>query len=151
MSTASTQVFVFFSFAAGMLVPFQAAMNGLLSRSLNHPLQAAMVNFIGGAALILILLLFLQATLPTMDGLRRIPWYLYIGGILGVVFVTVSLLAVPRIGGVAFLAAMLTGQMTAALILDHFGLFEVPVQPVSLSRITGVGLLALGVYLVQRT
>lgn len=151
MGNASIPVFLLLSLIAGMLVPFQAAINGLLSRYLHHPLQASMVNFIGGALFLILLLLYLQPTLPSADNLRRVPWYLYIGGILGVVFVTVSLLSVPRIGGTAFLAAMLTGQMTAALLLDHFGLFNVPVQPVSLSRIAGVGMLALGVYLVQRT
>lgn len=61
-----------------------------------------------------------------------------------------STLSVQRIGGTAFLAAMLTGQMAGALILDHFGLFNVPVQPISVSRLAGIVLLALGVYLVQR-
>lgn len=150
MSISSTQWFLVVSFAAGMLIPYQAAINGLLSSHLEHPLQASLFNFIGGALFLSLLLLLIQPALPAFDTLRRIPWYLFAGGVLGVLFVTASLLAVPRIGGTAFLALMLTGQMMGALILDHFGLFEVPVQPVTVSRIAGVMLLGLGVYLVQR-
>lgn len=150
MSTTPAQFFLLISVAAGMLIPYQAAINGLLSRSLQHPLQASAVNFLGGAVFLVLLLLYLQPALPAAESLRKIPWYLYCGGIMGVLFVTASLIAVPQIGGTAFLAAMLTGQMVGAVILDHFGLLNVPVQPVSLSRIAGIGMLALGVYLVQR-
>lgn len=150
MTAASTQWFLIISFAAGILIPYQTAINGLLSRYLQHPLQATLFNFIGGALFLSLLLLSIQPTLPSLDSLRRVPWYLFCGGVLGVEFVTASLLAVPRIGGTAFLAAMLTGQMAGALILDHFGLLNVPVQPISVSRLAGIVLLALGVYLVQR-
>ncbi|MCS3902047.1 transporter family-2 protein [Methylohalomonas lacus] len=150
MSSTATPVFLLISVGAGMLVPYQAAMNGLLSKYLHHPLQASAINFVGGALFLAVILLCLQPALPAAESLRKIPWYLFFGGMLGVLFVTGSLLAVPQIGGTAFLAAMLTGQMAGAVILDHFGFFDVPVQSVSLTRLGGLLLLALGVYLVQR-
>jgi len=150
MTATTSHWFLVISLGAAFVIPYQAAVNGLLSRHLTHPLQASLCNFLGGAVFLSLLLLVIQPSLPAFDSLRRVPWYLYGGGILGVLFVTASLLAVPRIGGTAFLAAMLTGQMVGALILDHYGLLNVPVQPISASRIAGIGLLALGVYLVQR-
>lgn len=150
MSTTSTQLFLFISFAGGLLIPYQAAINGLLSKYMQHPLQASAVNFLGGAVFIMVILLYIQPVLPAMDSLRRIPWYLFCGGILGALFVTASLLAVPRIGGTAFLAAMLAGQMVGALVMDHFGLLNVPEHPISLTRLAGIAMLVLGVYLVQR-
>lgn len=150
MSTASAQFFLLLSFAGGFLIPYQAAINGLLSKYLQHPLQASAVNFLGGAAFITLILLYLQPALPAVDNLRRVPWPLFCGGILGALFVTASLLSVPRIGGTAFLAAMLAGQMVGAMVMDHYGLLNVPEHPISLTRIAGIATLVLGVYLVQR-
>lgn len=150
MSTASAQFFLLISFAGGLAIPYQAAINGLLSKYLHHPLQASAVNFVGGAVFIALLLLYLQPALPAMDNVRKIPWYLFCGGILGAFFVTAALIAVPRIGGTTFLAAMFTGQMVGAVIMDHYGLLNVSAHPVSLTRIAGIGLLAAGMYLVHR-
>ena len=142
-------IYLFISIAAGVLVPYQAAMNGLLNRYMDNPLQASFVNFAAGLVFVILVLLLLRPDIPGVATLAAVPWYLYLGGVLGVCFVTAALLAVPRIGGTAFLAAMLAGQMAGALVMDHFGLLDVPVHPISLTRLTGIGLLAAGVWLVQ--
>jgi transporter family-2 protein len=46
-------------------------------------------------------------------------------------------------------AFLLGGQMLASLILDHFGIFGYPVQPISLWRVVGVLLLCAGVLLIK--
>lgn len=141
--------FLILSIIAGALVPYQAAINGMLNKYMSNPLQASLVNFLGGAVFVVVLLLFLRPDVPAVDTLGRIPWYLYFGGLLGVCFVTIALLSVPRIGGTAFLAAMLTGQMAGAMLMDHFGLLGVPVHPISMTRLAGITLLGVGVWLVQ--
>jgi bacterial/archaeal transporter family-2 protein len=141
--------FLILSIIAGALVPYQAALNGMLNRYMSSPLQASLVNFTGGVVFVVVILLFLRPAVPALGTLESIPWYLYLGGLLGVCFVTIALLAVPRIGGTAFLAAMLTGQMAGAMLMDHFGLLDVPVHPISMTRLAGVGLLGVGIWLVQ--
>ena len=141
--------YLLLSVVAGVLVPYQAAVNGMLNKYMDNPLQASLVNFAGGVVFVVLMLLFLRPAVPALDTLESVPWYLYFGGLLGVCFVTIALLSVPRIGGTAFLAAMLTGQMAGALVMDHFGLLGVPVHLISLKRLAGISLLAAGIWLVQ--
>jgi len=56
----------------------------------------------------------------------------------------------PRIGGLALLALIISGQLGASIVFDHFGWLGFPVREISLGRVGGVVLLAAGVYLVQK-
>ncbi len=146
----ATQLFLVFSVLAGVLVPFQSAINGLLSQSMKHPLQATLISFAGGVLALLIILLVIQPDIPKWAEIKGLPWYLFIGGVLGVVFVTSALLSVPRIGATNFLGAVLLGQVIGSLIIDQFGLLQVPVQPITIKRIVGIIAIGIGVWLVQQ-
>jgi transporter family-2 protein len=54
------------------------------------------------------------------------------------------------LGAATFLALAVVGQMLAALVIDHFGLFGLPPQAASPARAAGVALLIAGVILVRR-
>lgn len=135
---------------AGSLIPIQSGINAKLSGQMVHPLQATFVSFLMGLLLVSVILLFLRPTMPANSTWGQLPWYLYTGGMLGVVFVTAALMLVPRIGIANFVVAALTGQMVVSMVLDHFGAFGVPVHPIQWPRLVGVVLLAVGVILVQK-
>jgi transporter family-2 protein len=65
-------------------------------------------------------------------------------------FVTSVVLLIPRIGVTTMLAASIAGQLIIASIIDHYGFFNVTVHPISLSRIAGIIMLLLGIFLIQR-
>jgi transporter family-2 protein len=72
------------------------------------------------------------------------------GGLLGAFFVTLTIIIVPRIGTVAVMAGVITGQLATGAILDHLGLFgfrQVSMEP---KRILGIVLLSAGAALVLR-
>lgn len=146
----NTQLFIILAVIAGMLVPLQGALNGTLGQTLKHPLQATLISFVGGVIAVGVLLLFVHPNLPKWDILKTLPWYLFIGGFLGAVFVTSALLAVPKIGATSFLAASLLGQMIGSLVIDHFGLLNVPVHQIDLKRIGGILLIGFGMWLVNQ-
>jgi transporter family-2 protein len=146
----AAQLFLVFSVLAGVLIPFQGALNGLLSQSMKHPLQATLISFGGGVLALLIILLFIQPDVPKWSTIKSLPCYLFVGGILGVIFVTAALLSVPKIGATNFLAAVLLGQMIGSLIIDQFGILQVPVQPITIKRVIGIVVIAIGVWLVQQ-
>jgi bacterial/archaeal transporter family-2 protein len=64
--------------------------------------------------------------------------------------VTTALLSVPTIGAAGVAAATVTGQLTAAVVIDRLGLFGLDQVPLSFARLAGVGLLLAGTYLVLR-
>jgi transporter family-2 protein len=45
---------------------------------------------------------------------------------------------------------VLLGQLISAALIDHFGLFGARVSPLSLTRTTGIAVMALGVWITQR-
>ncbi len=77
------------------------------------------------------------------------PWWVWTGGLLGVVFVLVSLGLVNRLGAAFLFALVVVGQMLASLVIDHYGLFGVSEHTVSPLRILGVMLLLGGVVLIR--
>ena len=75
---------------------------------------------------------------------------MWTGGLLGAVVVCASVVLTPRLGAATTIGVFLTGQVVASIVIDHFGLLGVPVQPAGLSRIAGGLLIVVGVVIVQR-
>jgi transporter family-2 protein len=87
---------------------------------------------------------------PAAGAMRALPWYAWVGGLYGAVFVAMAAWAAPRLGVTLFLTAAIAGQLAMALFLDRigaFGLARVDIGPV---RLLGVALVLAGVFLVRR-
>ena len=98
---------------------------------------------------LLLWLLAARLPLPLARAWQQGAWWYFAGGLLGAYFVYAVILLAPRLGAAQMVALVVAGQTLAALALDHFGLLGYPLQPISLSRICGVLLLAAGVWLVR--
>jgi len=134
----------------GFALPIQGAMSSKLAQSLDHPMQSTLISYLGGLLACCLILLFLSPPLPTLKKIAEIDSYLYLGGILGTIFVTSMLVLMPRIGVANMLAAALVGQLIMSALLDHLGSFGNPIIKLSPSRIFGIALLFFGLYFVQR-
>ena len=55
----------------------------------------------------------------------------------------------PRFGISNAIVCVLLGQLISASLIDQFGLLGAIVRPIGLARASGIGLMALGVFLVQ--
>jgi transporter family-2 protein len=137
---------VLIGLAAGSLLGTQPSVNGQLGSQLGHPLQASLISFASGTAIILVLSL-LSGNFPPRFSTPplQLPWWIWFGGAIGVVLVTTSLILVPRIGSLPWFAAVMTGQTVAALLLDHYGLLGNPRAAISPLRLLGTILLIAGV------
>ncbi len=131
---------------AGGLVAAQAPINGKLGQTVGA-LPAAAFSFVSGSVVLVVLALIFS------DGLRGLPstdlpWYYFLGGLLGAVYVTSVVITVKYLGAGGIAAATIAGQLSASVALDHFGYLGLDRQPVSVARIAGIALLAAGTYLV---
>jgi transporter family-2 protein len=137
------------AFLAGMFIAVQAPTNALLARGVGSPVNAALVSFlIGSIALAAVALAF--GVRPGAGAVRALPWYAWIGGFYGAVFVAVAAFAAPRMGVTYFLMVAIAGQLVMALLLDRLGAFGVPRVEVSSMRILGVLFVLAGAFLVRR-
>ena len=134
---------------AGALMPLQAGINGQLARQLSGALGAALISFLIGS-LALLALVLMQRSLPSLDELRGLSWWHWSGGLLGAFFIANAAFAGPRIGALLFMALILAGQLGMALLLDHHGWAGFRENPVSTGKLAGLGLILLGVWLIQR-
>jgi len=102
-----------------------------------------------GTAALGVMAMVLQAR-PDITAARALPWYAWVGGLYGAIFVVAAAWGVPRLGVALTITLMVAGQLLVGLILDHFGAFGAPQHPVSLGRAAGVVLVLAGVLMVRR-
>ena len=134
---------------AGGATALQAPTNARLMTAVGSPVNAAFVSFaVGTAALGLLALIF--HTKPDIAAARALPWYAWIGGLYGVVFVIAATWGVPRLGVALTITLMVAGQLLLSLVLDHFGALGVPRHPIGIGRLAGVALVFIGVLMVRR-
>ena len=134
---------------AGATLAVQAPTNAMLARPLDSPVTAAFFSFLVGTVA-LGLLAWLLPSRPDWPGVRALPWYAWLGGIYGTVFVTVAAFGAPRVGVAVLLTAVVLGQLATAVALDHFGALGLERQAISLPRLAGVLLVVAGLVLVRR-
>jgi transporter family-2 protein len=93
--------------------------------------------------------MILQAK-PDVAAARGLPWYAWVGGLYGAIFVVAAAWGVPRLGVALTITLMVAGQLLIGLILDHFGAFGTPQHPISPGRLAGIALVLVGVLMVRR-
>ncbi|PIE69526.1 MAG: hypothetical protein CSA21_02050 [Deltaproteobacteria bacterium] len=135
---------------AGCLMPVQPGINVLLSQVTSGPYMASLISFAVGTLALLVLCLALRLPFPTLHTLTEVPWWYWTGGLLGAVFVTVTIIVAPRLGAVNMLTYLIVGQMLASLLLDHYGVLGFPQHTLNPWRVLGVLCLIIGVILIKR-
>lgn len=103
--------------SAGVLVGLSRQLNGRLSLS-TSPLIASFWNHIVGFAALTGCGLVIGGLLPAAAA--DAPWHAYVGGPIGVVFVTAGSWVVARIGAVNSALLIIGGQMVFGVLLDSF-------------------------------
>jgi transporter family-2 protein len=111
---------------------------------------AALISFVVGTAALIV---YAGMSRLPMAGLRTAalaPWWAWLGGLFGALYVVAAILVTPRLGAASLVAVTVTGQLIAALVMDHFGWLGLPLQPFSGTRVLGALLLMGGVVLMTR-
>jgi transporter family-2 protein len=137
-------------FLAGALIATQAGVNSQLSRAVGHPVLAATISFVVGTVALSLCSLGVSGAWAGRAALLAAPWWIWTGGLLGAVFVATTAWLAPVLGAATLLSVAIAGQMTFALVLDHYGLVGFPTRTMSPGRAIGVGLLVAGVVLIRK-
>jgi transporter family-2 protein len=137
---------------AGAVLPVQGAVNGLLRADIGAPFTVGAVSFLVATlsmAAVLLLVLALGQPKPELAGLGDMPWWGWLGGLVGAFYVTAVFTAIPVIGTAATVGLTVAGQQIASLFVDGYGWFRLPVRPVSRLRLAGVLVVLAGVALIK--
>lgn len=149
MLSLSSWLFALLALIAGSLVPFQSAGNAALGRALGHPLWASVVSLWVSLMVIMPVLLLLRVPAPTFSHTVHLPFWGWLGGVAGVIFISAALLLTPRMGAANFIVCVIAGQMLTSLLIDHFGWVGLPVKEAHWGRVMGVMVMFVGLLMVQ--
>jgi bacterial/archaeal transporter family-2 protein len=136
-------------FIAGAMVAIQAPTNAMLAKAGGSAVLAALISFTVGT-LALLTVWLMSGNRPGTAAFAGLPWYAWIGGFYGAVFVAVAAYAAPKIGVASLITIGIAGQIAMALWLDHIGAMGLAREPINVGRLLGALLVVLGVVLVRR-
>jgi len=130
--------------AAGAFVGVQRALNGQINEYSGESFTTSLLNFITGTSFLII---FVGALIisgkETLSPLPGGPWWIYTGGVIGVIYIAFTSLIVQHLGVLTFTLISVGGQLFGSLLIDFFA----PSEGVSVSwyLVTGIAMTYLGV------
>ena len=135
---------VVFAALAGAFVGVQRALNGQINEYSQESYATSLLNFITGTSFLIIFIGLLVITGQTeLQPLPAGPWWIYTGGVIGVIYIAFTALIVQHLGVLTFTLFSVGGQLIGSLLLDLF----VPSEGISVSwyLVTGIAMTYLGV------
>lgn len=148
MNSNNVVMYAAWAALAGILIPVMAALQGTLGRAIQSPLHASLIAV--GMSLVAVGVVFaaFRPAMPAGELFATVPPLAWIGGAaMGFYAISATVLA-PRFGVGNFVMSAVVAQLVASTLIDQFGLFGAPLQPVDLKRLTGLVLLGAGTVLV---
>jgi transporter family-2 protein len=135
----------------GAILPVQAVLNTKLGKQTGGPMISSLLSFLVGLIGLLIINLVTNYTaFSNMKLLSVSPWYVWMGGLLGAIYVTVIIFVNQQQGVALTFALVVAGQIFISLLIDHFGLFGSIVRPVSIPKVIGALLIIAGLVLIKK-
>jgi len=129
---------------AGALVGVQRALNGQINEHSQNSYTTSLLNFITGTSFLTLFIIILIALgRVELQPLPKGPWWIYTGGVIGVIYIAATSLIVQHLGVLTFTLFSVGGQLIASLLLDIYS----PTQGVSVSwyLVSGIAMTYIGV------
>jgi transporter family-2 protein len=135
---------VIFGVIGGAIVGVQRALNGQINEHSQQSFTTSLVNFTTGTAFLLVLIIVgLIMDGNELSALPSDPWWIYTGGIIGVIYIAFTSTIVQHLGVLTFTLFSVGGQLIASLVIDLIS----PTDGVSVSAylVTGIVMTYAGV------
>ena len=129
---------------AGALVGVQRALNGQINEHSQNSYTTSLLNFITRTSFLTLFIIILIALgRVELQPLPIGPWWIYTGGVIGVIYIAATSLIVQHLGVLTFTLFSVGGQLIASLLLDIYS----PTQGVSVSwyLVSGIAMTYIGV------
>lgn len=128
---------------AGITMAVQGSLNSGLNKQVGLWEATFIVHTIAFVILVLLLFVF-RIGQGDFGKMINAPWYLYLGGILGVIITATVVMSIPKLGVAVATTAIIVGQVGTACLIDHLGLFGLEQVSFTWQKAVGIALLAAG-------
>ena len=132
----------------GVAAAMQRLLAGRMGRMLGD-LESVFITYCGGAVVVILIALSARGGI-NWESWRQLPWYVFLAGPLGLIIVGSYSFTVPRIGMVTATILFVVGALILGAIMDHFGFFGTVRRTLDASRMFGMAVFLLGMWLVIR-
>jgi bacterial/archaeal transporter family-2 protein len=129
---------------AGAIVGVQRALNGQINEYSQQSFTTSLLNFITGTSFLVILIIAgILLGKNQLSPLPSGPWWIYTGGVIGVIYIAFTSTIVQHLGVLTFTLFSVGGQLVGSLIIDLVS----PTKGVSVSAylVTGIVMTYAGV------
>lgn len=142
-------MFLVLAMLVGAIVPVQTAINTRLRISVGSPIAATFLSFVVAAVVSSVMALLATGELvPNLTVATAQPWWAWLGGFMGVMFIAGNIVLFPKLGPVQTVILPILGQAIMGLLIDRFGLFQSPRVAVGALRLVGALIVVLGIAMV---
>ena len=131
----------------GVAVVLQAQFMGVLDQNLGT-IESVFITYGSGGLVVGLTMLALRG--GNLAAWRTVPPHMFITGLLGLVIVGTIGYVAPRLGLVTAFTILIATQFVLGGIIDHFGWFGAAIRPLDPTKLLGIGVLMLGVWLIIR-
>ncbi len=139
-------VIILIGLAGGMAIGVQSPMSSIISQRLGMIESSFIIHASGAIAALIPLLVFGNK----LGEWRSVPWYTLGAGAFGLIVISSMGYMIPRIGVAGALITLLAGQLLVGSFLDQFGLLGAVQRPMDLTRIIGLAVVMIGVWLTVK-
>lgn len=142
---------MFLTLLVGSLLPIQAILNTRMGKQTGGPLMGSLISFTVGLICLLALNLVTNASaVVNLKPAIVTPWYIWLGGFLGAIFVGYITWVNQQQGVALTFALVVSGQVFCSLVIDHFGLLGSAIRTITLEKIIGAVLIIVGIILIKK-
>ena len=138
---------ILFGLLGGIAVGLQGPLASLMSQKIGT-LESVFYIHLGGTLAALIPLLFYGGR--NLSRWREVPWYALGAGALGLIVIAAMSFMVPRVGVAPAVVLIVAGQLLVSVVLDHYGLLGAHPRPLDSTRVLGLLLVFLGVWVTVK-
>ncbi len=105
--------------AAGAVVGVQRALNGQINEHSHQSFTTSLLNFITGTSFLVVLIIVgIAIGKINLVPLPHGPWWIYTGGVIGVIYIAFTSTIVQHLGVLTFTLFSVGGQLVGSLIID---------------------------------
>jgi Uncharacterized protein conserved in bacteria len=139
-------LFFILGITTGGFIPLQTSINSQLRNRVKTPFLSSLISFLVGTVFLIILSVLTGSGIPLMNGsLSALPWWGYLGGIIGMICLTINIFLFPILGSVQTVIIPMVGQILMSVVIDNFGWFYAKTSPLSLTKLLGIILVIAGI------
>ena len=134
----------FISIFTGIVLAIMISLNGGLGNISGNYASSVIIHFVGLIGIIFVLIF----TKSKIKNLKGIPFYMFTGGLIGILTVLFTNIGFSGLGVSLTVSLSLLGQLITSLIIDHFWYFNMPVIEFDKKKILGLIIIIAGIYVM---